>query len=341
MKVLYIGQYTEGTTSKMRGEQIKSILQPKHFQAVDTNIPFYGMNRIPRSFGFRFKRGPLITKVNAFILSGLDELEGNIIYDLIWIDKGVFLKKRTVQELRKRAKRLVHFTPDMSFFENRSSHFENGMNFYDFLITTKKAEVSHYQKVVPSYRLIQTTQGFSKEIHFPSVPFDKKKDVIAFIGLAEKSRLKIAEHIVQNEIPLKVAGMGWEKFAKRHENNPFFQYYGRALYGQDYSHFISTAYFGLGLLSKNFPELHTTRTFEIPACGTTLLTERNEETSAFFDEDEVIFYSSPEEMIKRIDYYLKNKNELENLARKGFERVHKDGFDYESILEKILAQVLE
>ena len=37
-----------------------------------------------------------------------------------------------------------------------------------------------------------------------------------------------------------------------------------------------------GLLAKWVPELHTTRTFEIPACGTALVTERNSETALVF-----------------------------------------------------------
>ena len=41
---------------------------------------------------------------------------------------------------------------------------------------------------------------------------------------------------------------------------------------------------GLGLLSKRFPERHTTRTFEIPACGALLATERTADTTRFFDE---------------------------------------------------------
>ncbi len=340
MRVLYIGQYSEGTTSKMRADQINNILKPKEFRVIDTHIPFYQTAAPIRSFGFRYKTGPLIKKINQFIISEIVQNIESLGYDLIWVDKGVFLKKETVQELQTRTKRLVHFTPDMAFYENKSKHFLKSLATYDFLITTKKAEVSRYLKFIPSNRLIQTTQGFSKKNHVPSVLFEQKENVIAFIGLAEKSRLRIAEYIIENEIPLKVAGMGWEKFAKRFENNPFFEYHGKTLYGGDYSHFISTAHFSLGMLSKKFPELHTTRTFEIPACGTALLTECNEETSAFFKEDEVVFYNSPEEMVKKIQFFLNNKKELQALTKKGYERVHKDGYDYESILRKILDQVV-
>ena len=31
MKVLYIGQYTLGTTSRMRGEALKAIIKPNYF----------------------------------------------------------------------------------------------------------------------------------------------------------------------------------------------------------------------------------------------------------------------------------------------------------------------
>lgn len=45
--------------------------------------------------------------------------------------------------------------------------------------------------------------------------------------------------------------------------------------------------FARGALSRRFPERHTTRTFEIPACGTVLITEWNEEISVFLGEKSV------------------------------------------------------
>ena len=41
-----------------------------------------------------------------------------------------------------------------------------------------------------------------------------------------------------------------------------------------------------------------------------------------FNEDEVIFYSSNDELIEKIDYYSKNINEVKTIALNGWKRGH-------------------
>ncbi|MGB3545567.1 MAG: glycosyltransferase, partial [Saprospiraceae bacterium] len=126
----------------------------------------------------------------------------------------------------------------------------------------------------------------------------------------------------------------------KHKRNGHLTYLGDAVYDDDYSALISSSKFSLGFLSKHFPEYHTTRTFEILACGTALLTERTPETLAFFKDDEVIFYKNKDELIEKIKYYKNHDEELEHLINKGREKVVKSGYDYHSILSKVLQTVL-
>ena len=93
-------------------------------------------------------------------------------------------------------------------------------------------------------------------------------------------------------------------------------------------------------VSRRFPELHTTRTFEIPACGTALVTEKNRETRAFFADGEAIFYDDVDQLIEKVKHYRNNPGEVERIAENGRRRVHEDGYDYESILSELLERVL-
>lgn len=335
MRVLYVGQYSEGTTSKMRANQLNQILKPKNFEVIDTHIPFFKTHSTLRSLGFRYKRGPLIRNINNYIQKLIKEDH----FDLIWVDKGVFITLKTIILLRARTKKIVHFTPDMAFYGNQSKHFKNSINYYDYVITTKSKELDFYKNYVSKEKIVLVTQGFDAQIHKPFHTFQEKDNAIVFIGLAEPSRIEIAEKIVSHNLSLKLVGKGWEAFVEKHKTSTNLIFLGKAIYSEDYSRLISSSKFGLGLLSKQFPELHTTRTFEIPACGTALLTEKNIETQTFFKDSEAIFYENDDDLVAKVKYYLAEDKELSELTLGGYNRVHEDGFDYLSIMSTVLQKI--
>ena len=338
MNILYIGQYTEGTTSKMRADTFKQVASPAIFHIIDTNIPFYKTNRIWRSFGFRYKKGVLIKSINEYILNKLKEIGTNK-FDLIWIDKAVFITKETSKILRNKTEKLVHFTPDPAFTFHISKHFTNSISIYDYVITTKKYEIELYKNHVSENKIIYATQGFNRALHKPLIPFGDKKEGVLFIGHYEKERGEILQQLIDNGINISVAGIKWNKFVKQNKNSGKLEFLGNGIYGGSYAKTLSQYRFSWGALSKWIPELHTTRTFEIPACGTALITERNSETSSFFNEDEAIFYDTIDEIIKKIKYYQAKTKELEQLTIKGTKRVNRDGRNYDSIISGILKKI--
>jgi spore maturation protein CgeB len=233
----------------------------------------------------------------------------------------------------------VHFTPDPAFTFHKSAHFRQSLPLYDYTISTKSFEINHYSNYLPKERVIFASQGFNPQSHFPVSDFHKKNNGVLFIGHHEKQREPILQKLINKNIPVTLAGIKWEKFAHKNSNNPNLNYLGKGVYGAQYAEAISSHYFAWGALSKWIPELHTTRTFEIPACGTALITERNSETTRFFNEDEAIFYDSADEMIEKIKYYQNHLHDLENLTKKGTHRVYNDGRDYKSILQSMLKQM--
>ena len=337
MKILYIGQYTKGTTSRMRGEAIKEILCPNIFDVIDTHLPFFNTSKIWRTIGFRYKSGPLITNTNKYIIASLKEET----FDLIWIDKAVFIAPKTTALLRSRASKLVHFTPDPAFTFHKSKLFLKSLPYYDFLVTTKSYELEHYYKYIKTDKVLYATQGFDAKLHKASKhPFSKKEGFV-FIGHYENQRGEVLEKLVQNDIKITLAGIKWNRFAEKHQDNPNLIYLGDGVYGEDYVKTLQNAKMAWGALSKWVPELHTTRTFEIPACGTALVTERNLETQSFFKDDEAIFYANENDLIEKITFFMNNDKPLEVLTKKGTSRAVTNAYDYNSILNAILKTILD
>ena len=334
MNLLFIGHYEEGSTSKMRGEYLRNILEPQEFKIIDINIPLYATNPIFRSFGWRTKQGPLIKNINKFILSHLDNKWD---YDLVWVEKGVFVSPKIIEKLKINSGKLVHFTPDPSFTYHRSHLFFKALKYYDFCITTKTFENDYYRKSGVN-NLITCTQGFQPDLHKPYHTFAEKKGVI-FIGHWEANREMILQNILDENIFLTLGGINWAGFVKKNSNNQNLRYLGTGVFGKEYATEISGALMGLGFLSKIIPELHTTRTLEIPACGTALITEKNIETSGIFEEDEVLFFRNKEELIIKIKTALNQPERLKQVSEKGHAKVLAGKYDHGSILTTILKQI--
>lgn len=332
MTVLYIGAYTSGCTSEMRGRQIKDILKPVKFDVIDTAGPFLSFSPLLRSIGWRYKVGPFINSFNKYLKKSCTAS-----YDLIWIDKGIFINEEVIEFLRRKAAILVHYTPDTAFVHNKSSLFNRSVSYYDYCITTKSFEMDSY-KHCGANNVIYCTQGFDKNLHFPLHDFSEKKGV-CFVGQYEPYRASIIQSLVDAGIHTSIAGAKWENFSKSNRNNKYFEYLGRGLFSKEYVSLISGSLIGLGLLSKNFPELHTTRTFEIPACGTALATEFNAEINRFFNEDEVLFFLNKEDLVEKIGRFFANLEGLHTLSVKGYKKLLKGRYDYESILKGVFKQI--
>jgi spore maturation protein CgeB len=333
-KALYIGQYSDGTTSKMRADILRDLLSDHDLKIIDTNLPYNRSKRLLRSFTFRYKVGPLVNTINEYIKQNVDER-----YDLIWVDKGVYIKRETTEKLRKATQLLIHFTPDPAFTFHRSRHFRASISSYDFVVTTKSYEIQEYEKYLSTDKIIQTTQGYDPNLHYPKIDFNEKRPSVLFIGHYESERLGIIRSLLEAGIEVSLAGKAWRKRIKQLTTYMRFQFLGEGIYGEDYSLKISKHQFALGLLSKWIPELHTTRTLEIPACGTALITERNSETIEIFKDEDAIFYNSHQEMVDKVTFYLANPKKLQILTSKGYNRVIRGGYDYRSQLKSILEKV--
>lgn len=332
---LYIGIYTYGSTSKMRADKMRGLLPDWNFEIIDTDVPYEKAPHILKSLAFRYKIGPLIRTINQYVISNLQK----DCYDLIWVDKAIFITKETTKLLRKKAKVLVHYTPDPAFTFHKSKHFYASMPLYDFMITTKSYEINDFLTIMKDKnRVIYCTQGFDKNIHRPIVAWENKKGV-GFIGHHEVSREEPVKALLQAGVDVLLAGRKWESFVDQN-NYANLHYIGGSVEGEDYVKAISSCLLAWGAVSKWIPEKHTTRTFEIPACKTALLTERNSEIESFFSDEDVIFYNDIDDMVFKVKYYLDHKDELQSIVENGYNVVQTKGFDFESIMRNLLAKVL-
>ena len=100
---------------------------------------------------------------------------------------------------------------------------------------------------------------------------------------------------------------------------------------------FGTSKISLSFLRKANRDLHTSRTFEIPACGGFQLSERTEEVLNFFEEGkEIECFSSLDELRDKITYYLKHESRRLRIAAAGLERGRRSRYRFTDRLETIL-----
>ena len=323
MKVLYIGQCEEGSTSRMRYEKLQLFfgceIELLNFTPIIQATP-----KLLRSLGWRYKIGPMISRINNDIASKIHRLQ----YDFIWVDKGVFIKPEIIKQLRHQTKKLIHITPDPAFLYHRSRFFNESVKYFDVCVTTKSFEIELYQKF-GARNTYYLTQGFDKNIHRPHIEFESKKYDVCFIGHFEKERSELIQLLIDNDVRVVLAGIKWQSFVEKNANKKLI-YFGSHVAGHDYARLISESRLGLGLLSKWIPEKHTTRTFEIPACKTCLVTESNDEIDNFFLDTECIKFKDATDCLKLVKSYLQTPEKIKEVSELGFNRVIKDRRDYES-----------
>jgi spore maturation protein CgeB len=319
----------------MRAECLRGLTPDWTWQWVDTDAAVIGSPRMWQSAAYRLKLGPAVSSLNELVLAQIRSCT----FDLVWVDKAVFLWPDTVATLRSATKRLVHFTPDAAFHTGSSRFFERTLGLYDLLVTTKTFEKGEYSRRVSRDSVLLTTQGYDARVHYPRSEDDLRRKEVVFVGLAEKDREECIEFLLDRGIRVRVAGIGWNALLRRRRDDDNLTFEGGGLFGDEYANLLSRSWIGLGLLSKRFPELHTTRTFEIPACGAVLATERTSDTVGFFSEDEVIFFTHYAELGERIkDLFADGMEQtLGEMATRGRLRAAEDGRDYMSILNGVLA----
>jgi len=321
----------------MRAETLKRLMPAWEWRWTDTDAPMLASHRLWQSAAYRLNSGPAVDAINRLVAESISG--GNI--DLAWVDKAVFLYPETVQRIRDSARRTVHFTPDTAFHANRSRHFEKTIGMFDMLVTTKSFEVEEYRRRVPADRLHLTTQGFDPALHFPRRTPRQRSRSVTFVGLAEPDRERCIVSLLEHDIRVRLGGRGWKGFLTRWGRHPKLDFIGANVVGSQYAEALSSSWVGLGFLSKRFPELHTTRTFEIPACGAVLATEATPETRSYFTESEAVFFDDCADLAGTIDRLFAEASDdgLIAIASGGTRRVKSDGRDYPSILRNILGRL--
>jgi spore maturation protein CgeB len=346
VKILYLGEISAGQTALMRMRALERL--GHSVQGLNTAQPWKRASWAARQLQRRIQRGSIVAEINSSVLTAAREFRP----ELVWADKQEFLLVETITELRKLGAMLVHFTPDpyFSLGWKRTRLMDEAMRSFDVLVYCKSYERKDYEALGKS--LIYMPLGFCDEIHRPLPSDDPRWSCsLGFVGGWDPRRERLLHAVAAQGADLKIWGGYWEFLLdgrwtpRRHlilrqlAGEGAFRIHrdeliGRAwqggeIYGDDYARALTGAKIGIGFLRTVWPDQHTTRTFEIPACGSMLLADRTDEHREFFKEgQEADFFESDEELLEKVKFYRGHESVRERLARCGYKRCIESRYAY-------------
>ncbi|HEY1750143.1 MAG TPA: glycosyltransferase [Caulobacteraceae bacterium] len=357
MKILFVGATAEGQTSRMRMRALRRL--GHEVVGVDTRTPWTSASWLARQSERRLGLGSIVDGINRAVLEAARAFRPQ----LVWAEKQEYLRPETVDALGEGGAIRAHYTPDPYFILKwrRTPLMDAAFGRFDFLAYCKSYERADYEAL--GKPLVYLPLGYCDEVHRP-LPSDDPRWAcdVGFLGGWEPRRERMLRAVAGAVESLKIWGGYWDflrdgRWTLRRQlilsqlaggepyriaRDPLLgrAWQGGEVYADDYARALTAGRIGVGFLRQTWPDQHTTRTFEIPACGSLLLADRTEEHQSFFEEGrEAEFFSSQEELVDKARFYAGDETARAAIAAAGRARCAKSGYSYVERLRPVIARL--
>ncbi|HXH06599.1 MAG TPA: glycosyltransferase [Vicinamibacterales bacterium] len=265
--------------------------------------------------------------------------------DLVLIVKGGWYEPHVLKRLKEETGALlVNYATDDPFNGRvNSPALVRSIPLYDFYACTKRAIVDDVCSAGCG-RAAYVRFAYKPSVHYPEDPATSSERErfdadVAFIGTGDDERIPVFERLLRSmpSLKLKIYGGGWWRrhpLLKRHHA-------GFAI-GRDFRLAARGARIVVNLVRQANRDGHVQRSFELPACGAFVVSDRTaEHLECFREGEEMAFFSNEEELVDKIRYYTVRSGERERIARQGYLRVTRGEETYTTRLRQILAMAAE
>ena len=264
--------------------------------------------------------------------------------DLLLVWRGVHVASNTLRLIRRQNSRciLVSYNNDDPFgpaYASRSAsihqrrlwgRFRQAIPQYDLNFVYRSVNVQEY-KAAGARAVHVLMPYFVPELHRPrELTVEEKRHYecdVVFVGHYEADgREQHLSALARAGLKVRIFGTGWPKDVLERISLEFEP--ALPVYGNDYSKALGGAKVCLCFLSRLNRDSYTRRTFEIPACGRLMLSERTDDLTRLFAEDrEAMFFGSEAELVEKAISCVKDGVRRESMAKAGLDRVWRSGHD--------------
>lgn len=242
--------------------------------------------------------------------------------DLVVIVKGAGILGGTVRAWQQRGARVVNVFPDNPF--DAAGVDLAGRTLFDQFRALDRLFV-HDRFAVGQLVQMGIRADFIAFAHDPALHGPDKvgdvapSDPIVFVGNPDGERIRYLRAIA--DLGLGVWGnWSWAKLA---ETDPLATCVrGGVQLGSDLVRVMRSARISINVLRNSQKTAHNMRTFETPACAVCSVSEDSVGVAELFEpDDEVVLFSSPDDLRNKVRRLLDSSSEPERIARAGRARV--------------------
>ena len=332
--VLYIGSLAGWCNSLRRFKALEKICPGA--EAIDTD-PFL-LPKYISGIQYHLNKGPGIFLLNRKIREAVRKRK----YGIILVDNKPYLSEYTLQYVRKINPdiKIANVLTDDPFgsFTKSWRLLKKTVPLYDIFFVQRKVNIEELtnrgaKNIAVCYRSFDPE--YNRPLLLDTDDQHKYRTPVGFAGTYEEERASYISYLIEQNIPVHVTGNDWPGGKYWEIIKPFYK--GPSIYGEEYIKTINGMEIALHFLRHGNRDEQDSRTFEIPACKVFMLAEASEVHKELFREnEEAVFFSSKEELLDKVKYYLEAKVEREMIATGGYSRCFKSGYDHQSRMKQIL-----
>jgi spore maturation protein CgeB len=297
-------------------------------------IPFdvYGYvsdNAVVRKIAHRLAAGTGVDRVNRDLLETAERERP----DLLWTDKLLWMRPRTLDRMRSLGIATVSYMIDNPFGPRQDSGWRLYMKdipHYDLHVVQRDKNILDYTSR-GARNVIKIQTAYEPTLHFapPSnwSEADRNRDV-SFIGTPYDDRAKTLTRLSREcGFPVTISGnpRQWTRALDPKAFSALFR--EGELYQQQYREAIWRSRINLSFITHSNQDEFVHKSFEIAGCGGFLLAERSEGHMQRFKEDEeAVFFTGFDELVQKIRRYLPDEAARQRIATAGNLRAARDGY---------------
>jgi spore maturation protein CgeB len=335
MRILYYGPTDGNSYSRFRGIQLLG----HEVESVFEKDPIRSSGRIIRGIESRLYNGPVTMKLNKVFLQRAEEFKP----DLLWVEMGRSIYAKTLKQVKEQFGCLMVNSYSDDFIHKRSRHYNKSISLYDHIFTPREANFSEYYEY-GAKAISKFWKGFDPETIFPVKLTEQEYNFygcdIGFIGGPEPNRIEGLSVVAGCSKNMKVWGPGWDRYKLPRNLKHAVQY--RSVWNEEYRKALCGAKIVINYLSVLARDTQASKSFEIPASGSFMLSHRTEDLLESFEEDkEAVYFSSTDELLDKIRFYLLNDKLRKQIAQAGRQRCLTSGYSNYDRIKSMLDRVLE